>query len=51
MPEIKNQIKRSLSSLYWIELLKITNLVIFSLAKDINDIIFEYFKLYEEEKI
>ena len=49
MPEIKNQIKESIQ--YKLDRTFENNEpCYFSLAKDINDIIFEYFKLYEEEK-
>ena len=49
MPEIKNQIKESIQFVLD-RTFENNEPCYFSLAKDINDIIFEYFKLYEEEK-
>ena len=49
MPEIKNQIKESIQFVLD-RTFENDEPCYFSLAKDINDIIFEYFKLYEEEK-
>ena len=49
MPEIKNQIKESIQFILD-RTFESNEPCYFSLAKDINDIIFEYFKLYEEEK-
>ena len=49
MPEIKNQIKEAIQFVLD-RTLENNEPCYFSLAKDINDIIFEYFKLYEEEK-
>ena len=49
MPEIKNQIKESIQFVLD-RTFENDEPCYFSLAKDINDTIFEYFKLYEEEK-
>lgn len=49
MPEIKNQIKESIQFVLD-RTFENDEPCYFSLAKDINNIIFEYFKLYEEEK-
>lgn len=49
MPEIKNQIQESIQFVLN-RAFENDEPCYFSLAKDINDIIFEYFKLYEEEK-
>ena len=49
MPEIKNQIKESIQFVLD-RTFENDEPCYFSLAKDINEIIFEYFKLYEEEK-
>ena len=49
MPEIKNQIKESIQFILD-RTFENDELCYFSLAKDINEIIFQYFKLQEEEK-
>lgn len=49
MPEIKNQIKESIQFVLD-RTFENDEPCYFSLAKDINDIIFEYFKLHEDEK-
>ena len=49
MPEIKNQIKESIQFILD-RTFENDEPCYFSLAKDINDIIFEYFKLHEDEK-
>ena len=49
MPEIKNQIKESIQFVLD-RTFENNEPCYFSLAKDINEIIFQYFKLYEEEK-
>ena len=49
MPEIKNQIKESIQFVLD-RTFENNEPCYFSLAKDINDIIFEYFKLHEDEK-
>ena len=49
MPEIKNQIKESIQFVLD-RTFENDEPCYFSLAKDINEIIFQYFKLQEEEK-
>jgi hypothetical protein len=49
MPEIKNQIKESIEFILD-RTFESNEPCYFSLAKDINEIIFQYFKLHEEEK-